>query len=177
MDEPKLTFVALNINGGQTNMTADDTAITICPDSSYCCGFNNTACCIQQSGYWIKDGKVFPYNQNPFSTSSPTSPSSSPIGTATATRAASQTSKSAQSNKHATSIGLGVGLGVGIPVLLAISLVSCFCLRRRSRSTAAPAGEELWDTQAKKEGIDPHGSNHVRSPAVELPVEERVQEM
>src|ERR1700761_9470149 len=149
MDEPILIFVAVNNIGGQVNMTADDTVITVCPDGSYCCGFNNTACCLQQAGYWIKGGKVYSYDQYPFSSSSSNTVSdstSTPIDNPITT----QSSNPTVPHKNVAGIGLGVGLGVGIPVLLLISVTSCLLIRRK-RSNAIPSNDVFWETQAKIE--------------------------
>ena len=46
-------------------MVDNDEHITVCPDNSYCCGINSTACCDQRKGVWIdNNGTVTAINPN-----------------------------------------------------------------------------------------------------------------
>jgi hypothetical protein len=170
IERPKLIIsVAINNVGEQVNLTTDDINITLCPDGSYCCGFNNTACCSQFSGYWIKDGKVYQYGQNPYTASSSTGSFISSFTNSTTTPSPSPTSKSNGSSGNAVNVGLDVGLGAGLPIIIIGSIIAVVLYRkwrwRRNQASEAQAyystSNEIYQRKVLPE------SHHV----VELPAQ------
>jgi hypothetical protein len=166
IERPKLIIsVAVNYDGKQINSTTDDVNITLCPDGSYCCGFNSTACCSQYSGYWIKDGKVYQHDQNPYTASSSTGSFTS----STTTPSLSPTSKSNGSGGNATNVGLDVGLGAGLPIIIIGSIIAVVLHRKwRSKRTQASEAQAYYSNsnEVYQKKVLPE-SRHV----VELPAE------
>jgi hypothetical protein len=93
--------VAYNYPDGIINLDGfTDVALTLCEDGSYCCGNLNYQCCLQNQGNWIKDLVVYPHDQNPFSTATPSSSSSTTSTSATQ----SSTSSTSHSSGSATNL-------------------------------------------------------------------------
>lgn len=118
------------------NMTQNDVLITLCGDGSYCCDYNNTACCATGGGYWVSNGKVYPYNSPPFaSATNPATQSTASMTPASSPNVSngndSSVSKSNNSNSS-NKVALGVGLGIGIPIVLLL-LTLVLVLRQRNR--------------------------------------------
>lgn len=114
-----------------------DVLVTTCGDGSYCCGGSNqTDCCQKGGGFWISAGKVYPYNQSPFTTGTLNAQSTA-TGSAQTTQQNGSDSDIPLDQKLAAArlgIGLGVGLGVGIPFLLLL-MAFVILLRRRNTRT------------------------------------------
>src|SRR5271170_2689826 len=104
--------------GGQ-NAGDNDIIITPCNGGSYCCGYNNTACCLAGQGVFI-NGQIQSGN-TPISTSTLTITT---VTSAAETSAPTTSPLSSPSPSHSgfptsAKIGIGVGIGVGVPVAIA----------------------------------------------------------
>jgi hypothetical protein len=122
-------------------MTQNDILITLCGDGSYCCGYNNTACCATGGGYWVSNGKVYPYSSSTFTsaTNPPTQSTASMIPTSSLNVSNSNDPNVSRGNNSniSSKVALGVGLGIGIPIILL--LIAVVLLRRRNRITTPNA--------------------------------------
>jgi hypothetical protein len=105
-------------------MTRSDVMTTMCPDGSYCCGFNNTKCCEKQAGYWVRNKRVFNYSGFPESESSESSTyiMDTPPG------------GSGMSQKLKISLAIGLSLGLVILLLLCSNLYFFIGRRRRLKN-------------------------------------------
>src|ERR1700722_13930518 len=117
-------------------MTQGAVLITLCRDGSYCCGYNNTACCATGGGYWVSNGKVYPYNSPPLTsaTNPATQSTASVIPTSSPNVSSGSNPNFSKSNNSNSSskVALGVGLGIGIPIILLL-LAGVLILRQRGR--------------------------------------------
>jgi hypothetical protein len=133
-------------------MTTNDIPISVCGDGSYCCGVNNTNCCLGNQGFWVSNDKVYPYGSSPFT--------SSFVSSSTATSGPSPTSVSnstcVKDDTGAKKVALGVGLALGIPILILLASILFLITRRRPRGVkyhAAGHGEPAGMANVVPKGV------------------------
>lgn len=112
-----------------------DVLVTDCLDGSWCAGKDNTECCRQKKGVFLDNGTQTSQKATSSATSMPTTSSTTPS-------TASLPSPHPRDSGLSTGAKIGIGLGVGLGALLVLGLIAFFCLRRRSRSKAAPIPQE-----------------------------------
>ena len=132
--------------GGQ-NAGDNDIIITPCNDGSYCCGYNNTACCLAGQGVFI-NGQIQSGN-TPISTSTLTitSLAITTVTSAAETSAPTTSPLSSPSPSHSgfptsAKIGIGVGIGVGVPVAIAFAILGWLYLRERHQRRLLQRGQD-----------------------------------
>jgi hypothetical protein len=170
-DDLKLTFSAV-ANSNESIYHP----LTQCSDGSFCCGNENTTCCLASQGYYLdQSGSIL---AAPSASSIKISATITTYVTATATSAVSTTNTS---NKGAV-IGLASALGVVSLVGLTALLFAVWRFRR-SKSNSHKNGDGIYQphfdaknprAELQNTGLDPHqniseinGESHI----TELPGE------
>jgi hypothetical protein len=134
--------------GGQ-NAGDNDIIITTCNDGSYCCGYNNTACCLAGQGVFI-NGQIQSGNTPiPISTLITTGFVTSLTTTITTVTSAAETStpttsplSSPSPNHSGFPTSAKIGIGVGVPVAIAIVILGWLYLRERRQRRLLQRGQD-----------------------------------
>ena len=132
--------------GGQ-NAGDNDIIITPCNDGSYCCGYNNTACCLAGQGVFI-NGEIQSGNTPiPTSTLTITDFVTSLATTITSVNSAAETSTPTTSPSHSGfPTSAKIGIGVGIPLAIAIVILGWLYLRERHQRRLLQRGRDPSST-------------------------------
>ena len=132
--------------------------LTQCSDGSFCCGNENTTCCLASQGYYLdQSGRIL------------AAPSASSIKiSATITTYTTATATSAVSTKNTSNKGAVIGLASALGVVSLVSLIALlFAIWRfrRSKSNSYKNGDGTYQPQfdaknpraeLQNTGLDPH---------------------
>ncbi|KAL8801472.1 MAG: hypothetical protein Q9182_004439 [Xanthomendoza sp. 2 TL-2023] len=126
-----------------------DVLVTQCPNKSYCCGDNNSACCDRGDGVWIRDG--LPTKTNPNATQTGVPDTTSGAATTITAPAARPDVTPPPRKSGSLSGGAIAGIVVGsMLVVAALGLMLWFFAKRKRRRTTdvkpyceAPVQEQM----------------------------------
>ncbi|KAL8960335.1 MAG: hypothetical protein Q9193_002947 [Seirophora villosa] len=165
-------------------MRDTDMVVTTCPDNSFCCGEQNTSCCDQGDGVWIRDGLPTRINPNATqadpepdpATATTTAPVSDEAITTTTPAAPEVTPSPPQSTglKGGAIAGIVIGSFLGVAIL---GLAFWYFGRRKRRLATNDVPQHSDDKMSLDEGASATGrAGDVEkdfrtrvSPASELP--------
>ncbi|KAL8921386.1 MAG: hypothetical protein Q9172_004038 [Xanthocarpia lactea] len=154
--------VKLCVNGTDANglqMKDNDEIITPCPDESYCCGSDNTACCNRGDGVWIRDGlptKINPNSTQKASDAASTTAAAAISGVGAATTApAPPDDTSPVSRSRGLAGGAIAGMVIGCLLGVAILGLAFWYLAKRKRQQCntgdkIPLDDGAYGTEKEK---------------------------
>ncbi|KAI4114507.1 MAG: hypothetical protein LQ345_004724 [Seirophora villosa] len=165
-------------------MRDTDMVVTPCPDNSYCCGEQNTTCCDQGDGVWIRDGS--PTRINPDATQAGPEPdpatatTTAPVSDEAITTTTPAAPEVTQSPPQSTGLKGGAIAGIVIGSILGVAMLGLafwYFGRRKSRHAKNDTQQHSDDKIPLDEGASATGrvgdtekDFHIGdTPALELP--------